>query len=152
MPCDLLHLDGRDLTGAGLDDRNRVLEALLAAAGAAADPVRYSDHVIGSGADVFEHACRLGLEGIISKRRDAPYRGARGPEWQKVKCLKRQEVVIGGYTDPEGSRATVSPVYAGRSHRVHRPQPAGPEDVSRARAGREAFETRRPRGGTLGEG
>ena len=113
MVFDLLHLDGHDLTGAGLEDRKRVLRALVDAGGAAADPVRYSDHVVGSGPEFFEQACRHGLEGIISKRRDAPYRGARGTEWQKVKCLKRQEVVIGGYTDPEGSRVGIGALLAG---------------------------------------
>jgi bifunctional non-homologous end joining protein LigD len=109
---DLLHLDGRDLTGARLEDRKALLQQLLATADAGG-PLRYSDHVIGSGSEVFARACRLGLEGIIAKRRDAPYRGGRGHDWLKVKCLKEQEVVIGGYTEPEGSRVGIGALLAG---------------------------------------
>src|SRR5439155_1423971 len=80
---------------------------LLAWGNGKTGPVRYSDHVAGDGADFFTHACRLGLEGTVAKRRDAPYRGTRGTDWLKIKCVKRQEVVIGGYTDPEGSRVGI---------------------------------------------
>jgi bifunctional non-homologous end joining protein LigD len=104
MVFDLLHLDGFDLTRARLEDRKAALKRLLDAAGAGAQPLRFSDHVVGAGPAVFSEACRLGLEGVISKRRDAPYRGARGPDWLKLKCLREQEAVIGGYTDPEGTR------------------------------------------------
>jgi bifunctional non-homologous end joining protein LigD len=75
--------------------------------------LRYSDHVAGAGADFFAHACKLGLEGIVSKKRDAPYRGTRGPEWLKIKCLKQQEIVIGGYTEPEGSRIGIGALLGG---------------------------------------
>jgi len=113
MAFDLLHLDGRDLTGARLEDRKGVLEALLAAAGAAAEPVRMSRHVVGSGPAFLEQACRLGLEGAVAKRRDAPYRSARNPDWRKIKCTKRQEVVIGGFTEPDGSRVGIGALLAG---------------------------------------
>jgi bifunctional non-homologous end joining protein LigD len=113
MVFDLLHLDGRDLTGARLEDRKAVLERLLASGNGKSGPVRYSDHVAGDGPDFFAHACRLGLEGMIAKRRDAPYRGTRGTDWLKIKCVKRQEVVIGGYTDPEGSRIGIGALLVG---------------------------------------
>lgn len=113
MVFDLLHLDGRDLTGTRLEDRKAVLEALLATAGPAADPLRFSRHVVGSGPKFLEQACRLGLEGAVAKRRDAPYRSARSTDWQKIKCIKRQEVVIGGYTDPDGSRVGIGALLAG---------------------------------------
>jgi bifunctional non-homologous end joining protein LigD len=113
MVFDLLHLDGRDLTGARLEDRKSALRALIAAARPAAEPARYSDHVIGAGPEFFERACRLGLEGVVAKRRDAPYKSARTPDWRKVKCVKRQEVVIGGYTDPEGSRVGIGALLVG---------------------------------------
>ena len=99
---DLLSRDGEDLTKLPLEDRKGALHELLADAG---DTMRYSDHVVGNGQAVFEEACRRGLEGIISKRRDAPYRGGRVGSWLKVKCTARQELVIVGYTEPKGSRA-----------------------------------------------
>jgi bifunctional non-homologous end joining protein LigD len=113
MVFDLLHLDGWDLTGARLEDRKDALRQLLESAGAKAEPVRYSDHVIGGGPDFFTEACRLGLEGTISKRRDSLYRGTRGSDWLKIKCLKQQEVVIGGYTEPEGSRIGIGALLTG---------------------------------------
>ena len=67
----------------------------------------------GEGEAFFASACRLGLEGIISKRRDARYEPGRGKSWLKVKCLKRQEFVIGGYTDPEGSREGIGALLLG---------------------------------------
>jgi bifunctional non-homologous end joining protein LigD len=99
---DLLSKDGEDLTRLPLEERKAALEELLAGAG---DAIRYSDHVVGNGPAVFEEACRRGLEGIISKRRDAAYRGGRVGSWLKVKCTARQELVIVGYTEPQGSRA-----------------------------------------------
>src|SRR5712692_6929546 len=113
MVFDLLHLDGWDLTGARLEDRKAVLERLLASGNGKSGPVRYSDHVAGDGPDFFTHGCRLGLEGVIAKRRDAPYRSTRGADWLKIKCVKRQEVVIGGYTDPEGSRIGIGALLVG---------------------------------------
>jgi bifunctional non-homologous end joining protein LigD len=110
---DLAYLDGLDLTGVPLEERKAALEALLRRAGDPSRGVHYSEHVVGGGPAFFAHACRLGLEGIVSKRRDAPYRGARGPDWVKVKCVKEQEVVIGGYTDPEGSRVGIGALLAG---------------------------------------
>jgi len=113
MIFDLLYLDGRDLTGARLEDRKAALARLLGSANDKAAVLRYSDHVVGSGAEFLEQACRLGLEGIVSKRRDAPYRGTRGGDWLKIKCLAQQEIVIGGYTEPEGSRVGIGALLGG---------------------------------------
>ncbi|HKA90597.1 MAG TPA: non-homologous end-joining DNA ligase [Haliangiales bacterium] len=98
---DLLYVDGYDLTPAPLEARKRVLAQLLDGAGR---PIRYSDHVVGDGAKFLADACEAGLEGIVSKRRDAPYAAGRGPSWRKTKCVKRQEFVIVGFTEPAGSR------------------------------------------------
>jgi bifunctional non-homologous end joining protein LigD len=100
---DLLHLDGYDLRPLPLLQRKEALAALLAGQ-PKEGTIRLSDHVEGSGEAFFRHACDFGLEGIISKRGDLPYRSGRGKDWVKVKCLKRQEMVIVGFTDPEGSR------------------------------------------------
>ncbi|MES1241530.1 MAG: DNA ligase D [Acidobacteriota bacterium] len=100
---DLLHLDGHDLRGVPLLERKQALARLLETQ-PRQGTIRFSDHVQGSGEAFFRHACDLGLEGMISKRADLPYQGGRGKGWLKVKCLKRQELVIVGFTDPEGSR------------------------------------------------
>ena len=98
---DLPYLDDYDLRQARLIDRKRALQALV---GQGAGTVRFSAHVEGAGREYFEQACGLGLEGIISKRADVGYQSGRGRSWVKVKCEMRQEMVIGGYTDPEGAR------------------------------------------------
>lgn len=101
---DLLHLNGRDLRALPLTDRKQALAQLLGAADQTDSPLRFSDHVIGHGEAFFDQACGLNLEGVVSKRADAPYRAGRGRDWRKAKCLLRQEFVIGGYTDPSGGR------------------------------------------------
>ncbi len=97
---DLLHLDGEDLAARSLLERKAALAKLL---GEGAGAIRYAPHVEGSGAAVFREACRLGLEGIVSKRADQPYRPGRGGGWVKTKCVLRQELVVGGFTEPEGA-------------------------------------------------
>ncbi len=99
---DLLHLDGHDLTGAPLVDRKALLRRLLQEG--AAGVLRYSDHVVGGGPGVQTQACELALEGMISKRADAPYTQGRARSWLKIKCARRQEFVVIGYTQPSGSR------------------------------------------------
>jgi bifunctional non-homologous end joining protein LigD len=99
---DLLHLDGADLTSLALQERKARLEALLARAGDTG-PIHLSRHVVGDGAALHREACRRGLEGIVSKRARAPYRATRNGDWLKVKCLVRQELVVLGFTDPEGA-------------------------------------------------
>jgi bifunctional non-homologous end joining protein LigD len=102
MAFDLLHLDGTDLAAAPLAARKEALERLLGSSGEGV--IRYSAHVTGDGPEFSRQACRMALEGIISKRKDRPYRPGRGRDWLKVKCLQRQEFVIGGLTRPAGSR------------------------------------------------
>ena len=99
---DLPYVDGYDLTDVPLLDRKRLLRERIPAG---TGMIRYSDHVEGEGETFFGEACRLGLEGIISKRRDSAYSGRRGHDWVKVKCQQQQEMVIGGWTDPQGSRS-----------------------------------------------
>src|SRR5437870_184997 len=106
---DCLALFGRDLRGLPLADRKALLRELLAAPGA----VRYADHVEGDGAAFLDAACKAGLEGVVAKRADARYLGGRRTEWRKIKCVKRQEFVIGGYTDPKGTRAGLGAVHLG---------------------------------------
>lgn len=109
---DLLHLDGWDLRGARLEDRKAVLAKLLEGDPAGAH-VRYSDHVVGRGEAFFARACAMGVEGIVSKRRDAAYRGSRGKDWLKVKCTQRQEFVIGGYSEPRATRVALGALLLG---------------------------------------
>ncbi len=92
---DLLYLDGLDLRALPLAERKAHLADLLAGA---EGPLRLSEHLDGDGAAMIRHACRLGMEGIISKRRDRPYRSGRGTDWLKIKCSERQEFVIAGFT------------------------------------------------------
>ena len=116
---DLLALDGEDLKMLPLEERKRRLQDLI---GERASVIRYTPHFCTDGATVLAHACRLGAEGIVSKCRTAPYRaGRRSDEWQKTKCVRRQEFVVGGFTDPEGSREGIGSLllgyYAGSSLR-----------------------------------
>src|SRR5438132_322325 len=121
---DLLHVEQVSLTGARLDERKALLGDLLGVP-QAGSPLRYSDHVAGSGDEFFAQACTLGVEGIVSKRRDAPYEPGRSRTWLKVKCLHRQELVIGGYTDPERSRVGLGALLMGFYDREGRLQFAG---------------------------
>jgi bifunctional non-homologous end joining protein LigD len=87
---DLLYLDGYDLRGAPLVQRKQLLEALLDNAHGL-QLIKYVEHLEGDGAVVLEHACPLGVEGIVSKRADAAYRSGRRPEWVKTKCPEWRE-------------------------------------------------------------
>ncbi len=98
---DLLKLGEEDLRELPQSERKERLKELLAGAKGL---VRYSDHIRGSGDRVAVNACKMGLEGIISKRADAPYRSTRSRSWLKVKCVKRQEFVIGGFTPSSRGR------------------------------------------------
>jgi bifunctional non-homologous end joining protein LigD len=97
---DLLHLDGRDLTPLPLTERKRILAQLLARL-PAKGPVRYSDHVQDQGPKFFAQACKLHLEGIVSKLANSPYRSGRTDAWRKIKCLNRLEFVIGGWMESD---------------------------------------------------
>jgi len=91
---DLLHLDGVDLRGAPLAERKKKLLALI---GSSSAPLHYSEHFTEPGRTMLAHVCKMGLEGVISKRADAPYEAGRGSGWVKAKCTLRQEFVVLGY-------------------------------------------------------
>jgi bifunctional non-homologous end joining protein LigD len=97
---DLMSLDGEDLRKEPLVERKQALQDLLGKQ-RGNSAVRFSDHFAEPGKVMLEHACRMGLEGIVSKRADAPYLSGRGLSWVKSKCTLRQEFVIGGYLPSE---------------------------------------------------
>ena len=106
---DLLHADGRDLTGLGVLDRKAALEDALRFGGT----VRPTAHARGESLRRYEEACTAGWEGLIAKRADAPYRPGRSRDWLKLKCLAEQELVVGGFTEPRGSRAGLGALLVG---------------------------------------
>ena len=108
---DLLYNDGWDLTGAALEDRKAALSEIIPPHSEGI--LRYSDHQAGQGPAVLRQASSLDLEGIVSKRRDAPYRPGRGSTWLKIKCRNRDEFVVVGFTDPEGRREGFGALLAG---------------------------------------
>jgi bifunctional non-homologous end joining protein LigD len=107
---DLLYLDGADMTGAKLTDRKEALQALVAGSGAA---LHYSEHFGDEGGLVLKHACRLSLEGIISKVADAPYRSGRGKDWVKSKCSARQEFVVAGFVPSSVDKKAIGSLVMG---------------------------------------
>jgi bifunctional non-homologous end joining protein LigD len=96
-----MYLDGYDITRVGLRSRKDILGRLFPYA----DPIRFSRHRDETGEECYREACGRGWEGIIAKRAAGRYVHHRSPDWLKFKCLLRQEFVIGGFTDPAGSRA-----------------------------------------------
>jgi len=92
---DLLYLDGHDLMAEPLAERKSQLQSLLPQG--ESGPLRYSEHFVEPGQTMLKHACRMGLEGVVSKRADAAYHSGRGRDWIKSKCTQRQEFVIAGY-------------------------------------------------------
>lgn len=108
---DLLRLDGRDLRGLPLPERKAALEKLL---GSVADPIRFSAGLGSDAAPLLDQSRKLGLEGLIGKRLDSRYEsGRRSGAWIKLKLLREQEFVIGGYTDPGGSRKHLGALIVG---------------------------------------
>jgi bifunctional non-homologous end joining protein LigD len=99
---DILHLDGYDLRRLPLVQRKEILADIIKTGKKA--PIRFSDHVVGRAEVFFQRACKTGLEGIISKRKDSPYKPGRARDWFKIKCHASQEFVLGGFTEPSGSR------------------------------------------------
>ena len=106
---DLLYLDGYDLTGIALQERKEMLRGLIKDGGL----IRYSDHFDDRGALVLEHACRLSLEGIVSKLADAPHRAGRSKDWLKSKCSARQEFVVAGYVPSTAAASAIGSLIMG---------------------------------------
>jgi bifunctional non-homologous end joining protein LigD len=107
---DLLWLDGHDLRDLPLLERKKQLKNIIPKAG----PIRFSDHIEQDGLKLFKEMQRLNLEGMVAKRADSPYReDVRGQDWLKIKTHLRQEVVIGGYTEPRGGRKYIGSLVVG---------------------------------------
>lgn len=106
---DLLWLDGEDTTRLELLDRKRLLEAAIRFE----EPLRYTVHRVCDGERFYREACRSGWEGLIAKRAASSYVHRRSPDWLKFKCVAQQELVIGGWTDPEGGRTDFGALLVG---------------------------------------
>ncbi len=109
---DLLRLDGERLSALPLEARKARLHTLLGRG--SHGRLRYTDHVDGRGDAFLREACRLGLEGIVSKRRDLPYLPGRRDSWRKTKCLRRSAFVIGGYVTSPSAHAGLGALLVGR--------------------------------------
>jgi bifunctional non-homologous end joining protein LigD len=122
---DLIRLDGERIDQLPLEERKARLRSLVG--GRQTGRIRYAEHIVGDGETLFEHAARIGLEGIISKRRDLPYHPGRHDSWRKSKVRQRGTFVIGGVTDPEGTRAGISALLVG----YYEPASERPERASK---------------------
>ena len=108
---DAPYLDGYDVRSVPLETRRAMLGEVLGKSGA--DSIRFSEEFGIDPQELVTAACKLGLEGVIGKRRDSRYVTRRSPEWIKLKCGQRQEFVIAGYTDPQGSRTGIGSLLLG---------------------------------------
>lgn len=106
---DVLHVEGWDVTQVSLLHRKSLLKAVLAYRGA----LRYTTHRAGTGERYAREACQKGWEGVIGKLATSPYEHGRSRAWLKLKCVLEQELVIGGYTDPQGSRSGLGALLVG---------------------------------------
>ena len=106
---DLLHLDGEDTTELPLRERKAILRRALEFKG----PIRLTPHRNRDGEALYAEACRKGWEGVIAKRADSPYTHGRSRDWLKFKCSAQQELVIGGFTAPKGSRTDLGALLLG---------------------------------------
>ena len=109
---DLLHLDGEDLKNLPLLERKARLATLLKSADMGGQ-VLLSEHFTDADETMLGQVCGIGMEGLIAKRGDAPYRPGRAGDWLKVKCHKRQEFVIGGFTEPKHARRGIGALLLG---------------------------------------
>ena len=109
---DLIHLEGEPLERQPLEERKARLQKLIGVS--QTGRLRYAEHIEGRGTDVFDQVCKMGLEGIISKRRDLPYQPGRRDSWRKIKCLRRGLFVVGGFTDQEGAQKGLGALLVGR--------------------------------------
>jgi DNA ligase D-like protein (predicted ligase) len=106
---DCLYYDGADLTGLPLLERKVVLRDVVRFV----DPIRFTRHKTSGGVAMLRAACEQGGEGIIAKRATSRYVSTRSTDWLKLKCLRRQEFVLGGYTAPQGSRERLGALLVG---------------------------------------
>ncbi len=106
---DLIYLDGMDLTACPLVQRKELLENILKPS----KNIRYSDHIIGEGKQLYEAIAKVPLEGVIAKRLTSTYMQKRSSDWLKIKTSLESEVVIGGYTQPRNSRSYFGAVVVG---------------------------------------
>lgn len=115
LAFDLLELDGQDLTREPLVQRKARLQQLVREKAPPRSLIRYCDHVVGHGPAVYAQALKLGAEGVVSKRVDAPYRPGRSRDWLKTKSARREDFVVGGFTEPGGTgRAGVGALLLGQ--------------------------------------
>jgi bifunctional non-homologous end joining protein LigD len=106
---DVLYLDGYDTTALALRDRKKLLRGGLSYGG----PLRFLPHRNTHGEALYHDACRRGWEGLLAKRADAPYQHRRSSDWRKLKCVNEQEFVIGGWTEPAGTRSGLGALLVG---------------------------------------
>jgi bifunctional non-homologous end joining protein LigD len=106
---DLLEFDGRDMRTLPLRGRKAKLRHALEFGG----PIRLVTHRVGAGEEAFRYACAHGWEGVVAKRADSPYVATRSRDWLKLKCNRAQELVIGGWTEPKGSRTRLGALLVG---------------------------------------
>lgn len=106
---DLLELDGHDTRALALLDRKRLLRDSVEFGG----PLRYTQHRVGSGEAMYRQACERGDEGVIAKRSAAQYASGRSKDWLKFKCVRDQEFVVGGWTEPRGARSALGALLIG---------------------------------------
>lgn len=112
---DLLHLDGRNTRHLPLRQRKAQLQKALDFR----DPLRFAEHRETGGEPYFREACQKGWEGIIAKDGDTAYTSGRSSDWLKLKCLNEQEFVVGGFTEPKGSRASFGVLLVGSMKRAN---------------------------------
>jgi bifunctional non-homologous end joining protein LigD len=109
---DVLYLDGFDLRAARLAERKRILSELLAGK---SERILYAEHLEGDGVEIYRRACAMGVEGIVSKQQDAPYRSRRTESWIKVKCGKRETFPIVAFVEKLGAKPRkIASLYVGR--------------------------------------
>jgi ATP-dependent DNA ligase len=107
---DVVHLLGLDTTTLPLVDRISLLERTFESP---TGMICTAQRVEGDPAELLQVACRLGWEGLVAKRSGSPYRSGRSPDWRKLKCSARQELVVGGWTEPSGSRVGLGALLVG---------------------------------------
>jgi bifunctional non-homologous end joining protein LigD len=112
---DLLHLDGHSMRDFPIVRRKEILEGVIAELGEV-DTIRFGQHVRGEGAAMFASACKVGAEGVVSKRADGKYYAGRSRDWLKAKCVHRQEFVVGGFTLPSDRGQGIGALLLGYYH------------------------------------